>query len=65
MEHTFARMFFGDITRVLMIGDDPAGLAGLEQCLDREAFEVTGVADAREALRVRVRSGSWMLFYWT
>jgi CheY-like chemotaxis protein len=65
MGHTFAQMFFGERTRVLVIGDDPAGLAGLERCLGREAFEVTGVADAREALRAAVRSGSWRLFYWT
>jgi hypothetical protein len=30
MEHTFAQMFFGERTKVLMIGDDPAGLAGFE-----------------------------------
>ena len=65
MQHTFVGMFFGERTRVLVVGDDPAGLAGLERCLAREAFEVTGVAGAREALRVAVRSGSWRLFYWT
>lgn len=64
MEHTLARMSFGERTRVL-VGDDPAGLADPKRCLGREAFEVKGVADAREALRERVRSGNWRLFYWT
>ena len=53
MEHTFARMFFGERTRVLMIGDDPAGLASFERCSDQEAFEVKGVVGARKLSECR------------